>query len=160
MHKSNNLKSLFPCGDEMIVMIDDRSDVWQYSDALIKVNFKNYLEKILQVKPYRYFSEIGDINAPSTSYSTDQIKKNISNTINTEKTEGAEDDEPIVKRLKIDEKNDLEECSSSFKGNNLNKEMEISTVMDDDNSLEHVEKILIDIHKNFFEQYELNKQVL
>lgn len=141
-------------------MIDDRSDVWQYSDALIKVNFENYFEKILQVKPYRYFSEIGDINAPSTSYSTNQINKNVSNTIKSKKTEGTENDEPTVKRLKIDEKKDLEECSTSFKDNNLNKEAEISTVMDDDNSLEHVEKILIDIHKNFFEQYELNKQVL
>uniref|UniRef100_A0A915PM48 RNA polymerase II subunit A C-terminal domain phosphatase n=1 Tax=Setaria digitata TaxID=48799 RepID=A0A915PM48_9BILA len=52
MYKTRNMHALFPCGDHMIVMIDDRPDVWQYSDALI------------QVKPYRFFKEIGDINAP------------------------------------------------------------------------------------------------
>ncbi|KAK6105216.1 FCP1-like phosphatase phosphatase domain protein [Brugia pahangi] len=52
MYKTRNMQALFPCGDHMIVMIDDRPDVWQYSDALI------------QVKPYRFFKEIGDINAP------------------------------------------------------------------------------------------------
>ncbi|KAL3997783.1 FCP1-like phosphatase phosphatase domain protein [Acanthocheilonema viteae] len=52
MYKTRNMQALFPCGDHMIVMIDDRPDVWQYSDALI------------QVKPYRFFKEIGDVNAP------------------------------------------------------------------------------------------------
>ncbi|CAG9531055.1 unnamed protein product [Cercopithifilaria johnstoni] len=51
MYKTKNMQALFPCGDHMIVMIDDRPDVWQYSDALI------------QVKPYRFFKEIGDANA-------------------------------------------------------------------------------------------------
>uniref|UniRef100_A0A0N5AM47 RNA polymerase II subunit A C-terminal domain phosphatase n=1 Tax=Syphacia muris TaxID=451379 RepID=A0A0N5AM47_9BILA len=51
-HKTHNLNLLFPCGDQLITIIDDRPDVWEYSEALI------------QVKPYRYFKEIGDINAP------------------------------------------------------------------------------------------------
>ncbi|CAI2320665.1 unnamed protein product [Caenorhabditis sp. 36 PRJEB53466] len=51
-HKTRNLKALFPCGDNLVVIIDDRADVWQYSDALI------------QIKPYRFFREVGDINAP------------------------------------------------------------------------------------------------
>ncbi|CAI5438452.1 unnamed protein product [Caenorhabditis angaria] len=54
-HKTRNLKALFPCGDKLVVIIDDRADVWQYSEALI------------QVKPYRFFKEIGDINAPKDS---------------------------------------------------------------------------------------------
>ncbi|VDM43688.1 unnamed protein product [Toxocara canis] len=53
MYKTGNMKALFPCGDQLIAIIDDRPDVWQYSDALI------------QVKPYRFFKEIGDINAPA-----------------------------------------------------------------------------------------------
>lgn len=32
------MQALFPCGDHMIAMIDDRPDVWQYSDALIQVS--------------------------------------------------------------------------------------------------------------------------
>ena len=44
---------MFPCGDNLVVIIDDRADVWQYSEALI------------QIKPYRFFKEVGDINAPN-----------------------------------------------------------------------------------------------
>ncbi|EGT37985.1 hypothetical protein CAEBREN_32558 [Caenorhabditis brenneri] len=61
-HKTRNLKviilfqkALFPCGDNLVVIIDDRADVWMYSDALI------------QIKPYRFFKEVGDINAPQNS---------------------------------------------------------------------------------------------
>uniref|UniRef100_A0A1I7T199 RNA polymerase II subunit A C-terminal domain phosphatase n=1 Tax=Caenorhabditis tropicalis TaxID=1561998 RepID=A0A1I7T199_9PELO len=54
-HKTRNLKALFPCGDNFVVIIDDRADVWMYSDALI------------QIKPYRFFKEVGDINAPKNS---------------------------------------------------------------------------------------------
>lgn len=54
-HKTRNLKALFPCGDNLVVIIDDRADVWQYSEALI------------QIKPYRFFKEVGDINAPKDS---------------------------------------------------------------------------------------------
>ncbi|CAO4361821.1 unnamed protein product [Caenorhabditis nigoni] len=54
-HKTRNLKALFPCGDNLVVIIDDRADVWQYSEALI------------QIKPYRFFKEVGDINAPKNS---------------------------------------------------------------------------------------------
>ncbi|EFO91775.1 hypothetical protein CRE_07009 [Caenorhabditis remanei] len=53
-HKTEN-KALFPCGDNLVVIIDDRADVWQYSEALI------------QIKPYRFFKEVGDINAPKHS---------------------------------------------------------------------------------------------
>ncbi|VDN32901.1 unnamed protein product [Gongylonema pulchrum] len=55
MYKTRNMRALFPCGDHMIAMIDDRPDVWQYSDALI------------QVKPYQFFKDVGDINAPQTA---------------------------------------------------------------------------------------------
>lgn len=45
MYKTRNMQALFPCGDHMIVMIDDRPDVWQYSDALIQVieDLKNFI---------------------------------------------------------------------------------------------------------------------
>lgn len=49
------IQALFPCGDNLVVIIDDRSDVWMYSEALI------------QIKPYRFFKEVGDINAPKNS---------------------------------------------------------------------------------------------
>ena len=36
-HKTVNLNALFPSGTEMVLMIDDRPDVWQNSEALVWV---------------------------------------------------------------------------------------------------------------------------
>lgn len=52
MSKKANLMSLFPCGDNMVVIIDDRTDVW------------NFAPNVVQVLPYHYFRHTGDINAP------------------------------------------------------------------------------------------------
>lgn len=46
-----NLKRLFPVDTSMVVMIDDRGDVWRWSANLIKV------------VPYDFFVGIGDINS-------------------------------------------------------------------------------------------------
>ncbi|XP_053672862.1 RNA polymerase II subunit A C-terminal domain phosphatase [Anopheles nili] len=50
--KTDNLKALFPCGDSMVCIIDDREDVW------------NMAANLIQVKPYHFFQHTGDINAP------------------------------------------------------------------------------------------------
>ncbi|XP_015782748.1 RNA polymerase II subunit A C-terminal domain phosphatase [Tetranychus urticae] len=50
--KTGNLKALFPCGDSLVCIIDDRQDVWNFSPNLIAV------------KPYFYFKNTGDINSP------------------------------------------------------------------------------------------------
>ncbi|KAJ7455897.1 HAD-like domain-containing protein, partial [Mycena galericulata] len=46
-----SLKRLFPCDTSMVVIIDDRADVWEWSPNLIKV------------VPYDFFVGIGDINS-------------------------------------------------------------------------------------------------
>lgn len=46
-----NLQRLFPVDTKMVVIIDDRADVWNWSPNLIKVN------------PYDFFIGIGDINS-------------------------------------------------------------------------------------------------
>ena len=46
-----NLQRLFPIDTKMVVIIDDRGDVWHWSDNLIKVS------------PYDFFVGIGDINS-------------------------------------------------------------------------------------------------
>lgn len=50
--KTANLKALFPCGDDLVCIIDDREDVWSHASNLI------------HVKPYHFFQHTGDINAP------------------------------------------------------------------------------------------------
>lgn len=48
---AKNLQRLFPVDTKMVVIIDDRGDVWQWSDNLIKV------------AAYDFFVGIGDINS-------------------------------------------------------------------------------------------------
>ncbi|XP_066142686.1 RNA polymerase II subunit A C-terminal domain phosphatase isoform X1 [Euwallacea fornicatus] len=50
--KKANLRALFPCGDDLVCIIDDREDVWSHATNLI------------HVKPYHFFQHTGDINAP------------------------------------------------------------------------------------------------
>ncbi|XP_069587029.1 RNA polymerase II subunit A C-terminal domain phosphatase [Ranitomeya imitator] len=53
--KTGNLRNLFPCGDSMVCIIDDREDVWKFAPNLITV------------KKYVYFQGTGDINPPPGS---------------------------------------------------------------------------------------------
>ncbi|KAK6042175.1 FCP1-like phosphatase, phosphatase domain protein [Cooperia oncophora] len=99
-HKTRNLRALFPCGDQLIAIIDDRADVWQFSEALI------------QVKPYRFFKEVGDINAPA----------------------GAGKDCVLPA---IDIEHDAEH----------------------DRTLEHIERMLTDVHANFYQYYDKTKEI-
>ncbi|MBN3295329.1 RNA polymerase II subunit A C-terminal domain phosphatase isoform X2 [Amia ocellicauda] len=61
--KTGNLRNLFPCGDSMVCIIDDREDVWKFAPNLITV------------KKYIYFQGTGDINAPPGSREAQMRKK-------------------------------------------------------------------------------------
>ncbi|XP_042318823.1 RNA polymerase II subunit A C-terminal domain phosphatase isoform X2 [Sceloporus undulatus] len=61
--KTGNLRNLFPCGDSMVCIIDDREDVWKFAPNLITV------------KKYVYFQGTGDINAPPGSKEAQMRKK-------------------------------------------------------------------------------------
>ncbi|XP_077209062.1 RNA polymerase II subunit A C-terminal domain phosphatase [Paroedura picta] len=61
--KTGNLRNLFPCGDSMVCIIDDREDVWKFAPNLITV------------KKYVYFQGTGDINAPPGSREAQMKKK-------------------------------------------------------------------------------------
>lgn len=56
-------RNLFPCGDSMVCIIDDREDVWKFAPNLITV------------KKYIYFQGTGDINAPPGSREAQTAKK-------------------------------------------------------------------------------------
>ncbi|XP_057290991.1 RNA polymerase II subunit A C-terminal domain phosphatase-like isoform X2 [Hydractinia symbiolongicarpus] len=78
--KFHDLKALFPCGDHMVCIIDDREDVWHFAPNLIVV------------KPYKYFKGTDDVNNPfatetktstietDTNSGTDDIEKTDKNT--------------------------------------------------------------------------------
>uniref|UniRef100_A0A8D2CVK4 RNA polymerase II subunit A C-terminal domain phosphatase n=1 Tax=Sciurus vulgaris TaxID=55149 RepID=A0A8D2CVK4_SCIVU len=62
--KTGNLRNLFPCGDSMVCIIDDREDVWKFAPNLITV------------KKYVYFPGTGDVNAPP-GYRESQARKKV-----------------------------------------------------------------------------------
>ncbi|XP_061573448.1 RNA polymerase II subunit A C-terminal domain phosphatase isoform X3 [Cololabis saira] len=66
--KTGNLRNLFPCGDSMVCIIDDREDVWKFAPNLITV------------KKYTYFQGTGDINAPPGSRDAQTARKGSSET--------------------------------------------------------------------------------
>uniref|UniRef100_A0A0N4ZFI1 RNA polymerase II subunit A C-terminal domain phosphatase n=1 Tax=Parastrongyloides trichosuri TaxID=131310 RepID=A0A0N4ZFI1_PARTI len=82
-HKTSNMKMLFPCGEQLIAIIDDRADVWQYADNL------------LQVSPYKFFEDTGDINAPPDSVDGMEQKRS-SNNSRTVKAVESDNDEQLI----------------------------------------------------------------
>jgi RNA polymerase II subunit A-like phosphatase len=78
-----SLKKLFPVDTSMVVIIDDRADVWQWSPHLVKV------------VPYDFFVGIGDINAsflPAVSSITAPAKEEVS-AVNVAPESGTEESE-------------------------------------------------------------------
>ncbi|KAK5855435.1 hypothetical protein PBY51_005536 [Eleginops maclovinus] len=74
--KTGNLRNLFPCGDSMVSIIDDREDVWKFAPNLITV------------KKYIYFQGTGDINAPPGSREAQMAKKGGASSRPAESTDG------------------------------------------------------------------------
>ncbi|XP_026204155.1 RNA polymerase II subunit A C-terminal domain phosphatase isoform X2 [Anabas testudineus] len=75
--KTGNLRNLFPCGDSMVCIIDDREDVWKFAPNLITV------------KKYIYFHGTGDINAPPGSREAQMARKGGPSSRSAESTESA-----------------------------------------------------------------------
>lgn len=64
----NISRALFPCGDNMVCIIDDREDVWRHATNLI------------HVRPYSFFQSTGDINAPPSGINLNLFYHNIHDT--------------------------------------------------------------------------------
>ena len=62
---SKNLRKLFPVDNRMVVIIDDRADVWNWSNYLVRV------------KPFNFFVGIGDINSSFLPKQQDTPKPSI-----------------------------------------------------------------------------------
>jgi len=147
--KTGNLKSLFPCGDSLVCIIDDREDVWSYAPNLIAV------------RPYNYFKNTGDINSPYVSERDANSKagnfKNklpITETPIEEKTGGDE----IAAAVKDEEESEkpIVEKDESSESKHDNK-----MVSDDnDDYLLYLEDILTRIHSEFYNDYDSKKQHL
>ncbi|XP_069112062.1 RNA polymerase II subunit A C-terminal domain phosphatase-like isoform X2 [Argopecten irradians] len=102
--KTANLKALFPCGDYMVCIIDDREDVWNFSPNLI------------HVKPYRFFQGTADINAPPGMTKTENDSEPITHKVR--RISRSESKEEQVNEEKKEEK-DSESVGDKKKDNNV-----------------------------------------
>lgn len=121
----------------MCVIIDDRDDVWHFATNLI------------QVKPYHFFSQTGDINAPAGLQKNELdgksgvdfnkiVKLHKVKKLADTKTDGA----------KVPKAEESEDASDSL--------VEIS---DPDDYLLYLESILKQIHSRFYEIYDQTKEI-
>ncbi|KAI9894275.1 MAG: Carboxy-terminal domain (CTD) phosphatase [Vezdaea aestivalis] len=90
---AKNLQRIFPVDTKMVAIIDDRADVWSWSDNLVKVT------------PYDFFVGIGDINSSFLP------KKPELNT--KTKVQALTKDTPPDEATSIDESKDKIESSST-----------------------------------------------
>ncbi|KAJ0174032.1 hypothetical protein K1T71_010178 [Dendrolimus kikuchii] len=163
--KSANLKALFPCGDNMVCIIDDREDVWRHASNLI------------HVRPYSFFQSTGDINAPPPIDEKLNLPsgKNGSSPANQMPTL---DEEIEQKDIIEDKKKEQEKTKEGGNGKIVNKDSELKKavekdeeskeseprwvetsdgqieVEDPDDYLIYLEDILKRIHKHFYDLYD------
>ncbi|XP_070603523.1 RNA polymerase II subunit A C-terminal domain phosphatase isoform X1 [Erythrolamprus reginae] len=108
--KTGNLRNLFPCGDSMVCIIDDREDVWKFAPNLITV------------KKYVYFQGIGDINAPPGSREAQMRKKANHSSKSMDTSDPAEvikDSEEIKNTGNVEEQsNGIKKSTKEINGNN------------------------------------------
>ncbi|KAL7070575.1 hypothetical protein ACQ4LE_010675 [Meloidogyne hapla] len=162
IHKTGNLKALFPCSEQLVLMLDDRPDVWMHSDSLIRL------------KPYRFFLDVGDINYPLEKENKEEnklIKKNISEKNNEKKEiveEKKENDEDLDQKEDISKSEESEENKKCDEEQTKKSELKIdlpdelskpvTPLADNDNALVHIERILKEVHSIFYEQYDREGQ--
>ncbi|XP_034285212.1 RNA polymerase II subunit A C-terminal domain phosphatase [Pantherophis guttatus] len=108
--KTGNLRNLFPCGDSMVCIIDDREDVWKFAPNLITV------------KKYVYFQGIGDINAPPGSREAQMRKKANHSSKSVDASDPAaviKDSEEIKNTGNVEEQsNGIKKSEKEVNGNN------------------------------------------
>ncbi|CAF0945275.1 unnamed protein product [Adineta steineri] len=118
--KTANLGALFPCGDSMVCIIDDREDVW------------NYARNLVHVKPYVWFKDVGDINdvhLPSPPIPSEQLIPPISE---KEFEEQLENSEHIVEERAEKNSNALKERTTEEGHQDLLQRGEKRKLDDDD----------------------------
>lgn len=108
--KTGNLRNLFPCGDSMVCIIDDREDVWKFAPNLITV------------KKYTYFQGTGDINAPPGSREAQMARKGapLSRLVESAEPSGPAEEQNNGPRKRLKDQSE-EESTSSTQGTSTNE---------------------------------------
>lgn len=136
-----SIQRLFPCDQSMVVVVDDRADVWCYIPNLIKV------------KPYDFFVGIGDINDPSKIASADDSKPDVKP---LPLFSNDEQHPNIVSVLSHDHPIHPVENSELI----YPKKKQRPSLDDSDNDLHHIEMFMIKIHDQFYKDVENTRSKL
>ncbi|KAK9694899.1 CTD phosphatase Fcp1, variant 2 [Basidiobolus ranarum] len=154
------IQRLFPCDTSMVVIIDDRGDVWQWSPNLIKVN------------PYDFFVGIGDINGSFLpKQETVPMKSNdkmtnpkLSMTKASQKAADKNEDDQVDETVLAQQEQEQNEIMESQKANKPLQQLQQQQqeqveqkpiLIDNDMELSMLLKVLQDIHSKFYQEYEL-----
>jgi RNA polymerase II subunit A-like phosphatase len=97
-------RALFPCGDKMVCIIDDREDVW------------NFAQNLIHVKPYRFFQGTADINAPPGLTKNEHDSEPVHHQVRRVSRSHSVDKEKEGEEVKVDDK--------EIKGDNSKSVME------------------------------------
>eukprot|EP00794_Sanderia_malayensis_P019121 gene19121-21038_t len=163
--KSKDLRALFPCGDHMVCIIDDREDVW------------NFAPNLITVKPYRFFSGTGDINDPFANANKENAeegnttvecsKPNEEDRSNPNKVPEVGEESPAadktdrvvataegllegnVNKEKVDEKMETEKTMPE-----KSEQSSASLLHDLDDYLYYLEEILEKVHRTFYATFD------
>lgn len=166
--KKGNLNNLFPCGDAMVCIIDDRADVWRDAGNLI------------QVKPYSYFkTSISDgaikNNATSSIDDDESLERDVDKLeallgMGNEEGDADEDEDesdgPEKKKEKKEEKGDEADASNEKVGSSEEEASEGSRSPspkieeDPDDQLLHLPTILNRIHEKWYMELDEQRQFL
>lgn len=125
-------RALFPCGDDMVCIIDDREDVWQGCRNLV------------QVKPYFFFQHSANIHAPPGMNKVDDPRKAETYGCGESPEENEDDKNGVTEEIDQDEDDDVvndEEKSPEDKESATtvgSKEVEL---MELENSPEQISKV-------------------
>ncbi|KAI8051333.1 hypothetical protein BDF22DRAFT_693228, partial [Syncephalis plumigaleata] len=139
--RTKDLKRLFPCDDAMVLIIDDRADVWRRVPNLI------------QVRKYEFYLGIGDINAPTTS-----ANDNEKSASNKDKPDTSVDNKDTNRchsaeqgETSMEKKADSDENGNDNDNNKLSHQLGVRPVPEDnDKELDVIWERLSKIHTAFY----------
>ncbi|XP_046394890.1 RNA polymerase II subunit A C-terminal domain phosphatase isoform X2 [Ischnura elegans] len=111
--KTANLKALFPLGDNLVCIIDDREDVW------------NHAPNLVHVRPYHFFQHTGDINAPPCLTENYSFEEGSSTYMN-EGTVTNQSEPQLEESNEVDTKNEDDENNAFLGHEDCLEEMDIN----------------------------------
>lgn len=142
-YKKGNLNNLFPCGDAMVCIIDDRSDVWRDAGNLIVV------------KPYSYFkTSISDGAGKNSLVDDDEsLKRDVDKLESLLGLDGDGDDS--------DDENGDNNGKGDVKANADADDADVAPVEDKDEQLkEYLPNVLSHVHKKWYEELDEQRRFL